>query len=146
MFNVIRLLGLNGAGKTTTLEILTGELYSTSGHVYLNGCDIETKRAGATKSLGYCPQFDSLAEYLSVEQCLQLFANLRGVRRDKVDVVVREFISLFKLDEYRHKLVQNLRWATFHFILKFLRCANNEKRKFLIKINPIFLWKFYILN
>lgn len=103
------LLGLNGAGKTTTIEILTGEKKATAGHAYVNGFDIDSNKLQAIRSLGFCPQFEYLPEFLTVNQTLTLFANLRGIKHPKISKIVEEFIYAFKLTEFKNKLVQNLR-------------------------------------
>ena len=64
-------MGLNGAGKTTTFKILTGELAATSGQSFINGFDINQSRSQALQNLGFCPQFDCLPEYLTVEHTLR---------------------------------------------------------------------------
>nr|UOU03317.1 ATP-binding cassette subfamily A3-like 4 [Brachionus rubens] len=102
------LLGLNGAGKTTTIGILTGELRATSGDAFVNSYDINREKLRAIRSLGFCPQFEYLPEFLTVKQALDLFANLRGIKSWRVNKIVEEFISAFKLSEFRNKLVQNL--------------------------------------
>lgn len=102
------LLGLNGAGKTTTFSILTGQLKPTSGKAFINGKDIINDLFGARNSLGFCPQFDQLPEYLTVKQSLVLFAKLRGLYSEKLKDNINDIISAFKLDEFTDKLVQNL--------------------------------------
>lgn len=104
------LLGLNGAGKTTTIEILTGEQKATSGYAYVNGFDIDSDKLKAIRSLGFCPQFEYLPEFLTVNQALTLFANLRGIKHSEIKKIVEEFIYAFKLTEFKNKLVQNLRY------------------------------------
>ena len=93
----------------TTFKILTGELNSTSGNAYINGYDINKNRFNARRSLGYCPQFDYLPEYLTVEESLTLFAKLRGLDDNGVKLSVSDLIKVFKLGEFSKKLVQNLR-------------------------------------
>jgi len=112
-----RLLGLNGAGKTTTIEILTGQKRSSDGKAYLNGFDISSNLMNAIKSLGFCPQFDYLPEFLTVKQSLELFLNLRGVKSSVAKMVLKEFMNAFKLNEFANKLVQNLRLIFFRLFL-----------------------------
>ena len=109
LFKLKRLLGVNGAGKTTTLSILIGQMKSSNGHAFINGYNIEKDRFQAIKSLGFCPQFDYLPEFLTVEQSLRLFAKLRGLRGSDIDVIIKDFMDAFKLNEFHNKLVQNLR-------------------------------------
>jgi len=102
------LLGLNGAGKTTTFKILTGELNPSSGNAYINGFDLNKNRISARRSLGFCPQFDYLPEYLTVKQTLTLFAKIRGLDSKELVIMVDELIKVFKLNEFTDKLVQDL--------------------------------------
>lgn len=102
------LLGLNGAGKTTTFKILTGELTATSGEAFINGYDISKERSKARRSLGFCPQFDYLPEYLTVEETFQLYAGLRGLDSSKIPSILNDMIKVFKLNEMTKKRVQDL--------------------------------------
>jgi ATP-binding cassette subfamily A (ABC1) protein 3 len=104
---------MNGAGKTTTLDILTGQQWATSGHAYINGRDIvSSSSSSSSSSLGLCPQYDYLPEYLTVRESLELFANLRQVSSSVVQRVVDEYLQMFRLTEYEHKLVQVLSGGT----------------------------------
>lgn len=103
------LLGLNGAGKTTTIQVLTGQLEPSCGMAFVNGHDISKDRLEAIRSLGYCPQFDYLPEYLTARESLELYANLRGLKRTFTKQIIDDFINAFKLNEFQNKLVQNLR-------------------------------------
>ncbi len=101
---------MNGAGKTTTLKILTDEEKATAGFPYVNGINVSKNILKKNLSLGFCPQFDYLPDFMTVEEVLYLFANLRGIRPgSKIDIIVKEFIDIFKLTEFRHRLSQNLR-------------------------------------
>jgi ABC-type multidrug transport system ATPase subunit len=101
---------MNGAGKTTTLDILTGQQWATSGHAYINGRD--NVSSSSSLSLGLCPQYDYLPEYLTVRESLELFANLRQVNSNVLKRVVDEYLQMFRLNECEHKLVQVLSGGT----------------------------------
>jgi ABC-type multidrug transport system ATPase subunit len=101
------LLGLNGAGKTSTLQILIGELDSTSGDARLNGRS--AKKGSHVENLGYCPQTDYLPEHLNVKESLELYACIRGLKRANIPEIVDNIIENFKLDSFKNTLVQNLR-------------------------------------
>lgn len=102
------MLGLNGAGKSTTFKILTGELSATKGEAFINGYDIKTDRSKARRSLGFCPQFDYLPEYLTVTETFHLYAGLRGLESKTINKTVDELTKVFKLNEMTKKMVQNL--------------------------------------
>ena len=54
------LLGRNGAGKSTTLNILTGCLAPSSGHVEIDGIDLWTDPVQAKRKIGYAPELPPL--------------------------------------------------------------------------------------
>ena len=106
--NNLSLLGKNCAGKTTLIKMLIGEINSTKGKVFIDGFDLYHNFASARQSLGYCPQFDYLPEYLTVQQCFELFADLRGLTVETIPNVLDDLIKVFTLEEHRHKLINNL--------------------------------------
>ena len=101
---------MNGAGKTTTFKMLTGEIGATSGQAFINNFDIVAEKSKARRSLGFCPQFDYLPEYLTVEETFQLFADLRGLDTNEIKYILNDLLQVFKLHEFSNKFVQNLRY------------------------------------
>jgi ATP-binding cassette subfamily A (ABC1) protein 3 len=101
-------LGINGAGKSTTMKVLTGEIAPTNGFVTLGGYDLSRDRDKARRVVGYCPQFDSLHDLLTVEEQLELYARLKGIPSNRVGKAVDQKIEEVGLTEYRHKLTRGL--------------------------------------
>ena len=54
--HVYGFLGPNGAGKSTTMNIMTGCLSATSGHVRIDGHDIFDEPDQAKRLIGYLPE------------------------------------------------------------------------------------------
>ena len=54
--HVYGFLGPNGAGKSTTMNIMTGCLSATGGHVRIDGHDIFEEPDRAKKLMGYLPE------------------------------------------------------------------------------------------
>ncbi|HEX7077537.1 MAG TPA: ABC transporter ATP-binding protein [Candidatus Eisenbacteria bacterium] len=77
---VFGFLGPNGAGKTTTIKMLTGLLRPTSGACTVGGLDLKTETEAIKQSIGYMSQLFSLYPDLSVEENIDFFAGLYGVR------------------------------------------------------------------
>ncbi len=61
--------------------------------------------------MGYCPQFDSLFEYLTVHQTLNLFASLKGVRGKEAESAVTTLMKTLLLEQYKDKLMKDLRYT-----------------------------------
>ncbi len=76
---VTGLIGPDGAGKTTLMRLAAGLLVPDDGTMRLLGFD-PTRQARAVQSrLGYMPQRFGLYEDLSVQENLDLYADLHGV-------------------------------------------------------------------
>ncbi|HOX58219.1 MAG TPA: ATP-binding cassette domain-containing protein [Candidatus Paceibacterota bacterium] len=73
------LVGPDGAGKTTLIRLMAGLLPPSSGTIRVDGCD-PIRDAGKLRAfIGYMPQKFGLYEDLSVQENLELHADLRGV-------------------------------------------------------------------
>ncbi|HZF97456.1 MAG TPA: ATP-binding cassette domain-containing protein [Pseudoxanthomonas sp.] len=73
------LVGPDGAGKTTLIRMLAGLLAPTSGSVRVLGLEPQRDAAALRARTGYMPQRFGLYEDLSVQENLNLHADLRGV-------------------------------------------------------------------
>ena len=105
---VFGFLGINGAGKTTTLKILSGEDIPTLGTARLDGLDILREQIKVRRLLGYCPQFDSVLELLTVREHLELYGRIKGVPEPRLARVVEAKIVEFDLVNYANKLAGSL--------------------------------------
>ncbi|XP_039258702.2 phospholipid-transporting ATPase ABCA1-like isoform X1 [Styela clava] len=97
------LLGVNGAGKTTTFKMLTGDEMATAGDAKICGMSINQNIRAVQQNSGYCPQFDALNSHLTGFEHLQLYARLRGVPPEEVDVVANWGVNKLGLKQYAHK-------------------------------------------
>ncbi len=98
------LLGVNGAGKTTTFKSLTGEITPTSGEISINGMDIERDFGKIRKLIGYCPQHDAIFDQMTVEEHLDYYARIKGIRKELIAPLVEKQIREMNLEEHRKKL------------------------------------------
>jgi ABC-2 type transport system ATP-binding protein len=103
MFGVI---GPDGAGKTTLLRLICGLLPADRGEVRLFGADPFRAHRAATAAIGYVSQQFSLYGDLSIDENIEFFARLHGVR----DFASRRqrLLELTGLVRFRDRLADRL--------------------------------------
>lgn len=79
--DVAGLLGVNGAGKSTTLAVIAGVLAPDSGHVRLEGRDINEDDRAVRFHIGWVPENVPLWPELTVAEALDACGRLRGLSR-----------------------------------------------------------------
>jgi ABC-2 type transport system ATP-binding protein len=73
------LVGPDGAGKTTLIRLAAGLMAADSGKLTVLGMDVSNKAQAVQERLGYMPQRFGLYEDLTVQENLDLYADLHGV-------------------------------------------------------------------
>ncbi|HSI82528.1 MAG: ATP-binding cassette domain-containing protein [Candidatus Methylacidiphilales bacterium] len=98
------LVGPDGAGKTTMIRLMGGLLEATKGTVRVLDMDPIKDSSGLRQAIGYMPQKFGLYEDLSVQENLNLYADLRGVlgkEREESFGRLLEFTSLQRFTDRR---------------------------------------------
>ena len=76
-------VGPDGAGKTTLLRLAAGLLKPDTGTLKVLGIDVAADPQAVQNRISYMPQRFGLYEDLSVQENLDLYADLHGVARDE---------------------------------------------------------------
>ncbi|ELY4721873.1 ATP-binding cassette domain-containing protein [Cronobacter sp. 153480017-3] len=95
--SVTGLVGPDGAGKTTLMRILAGLMRQDDGRVQVLGLDPIAEENALHAVLGYMPQKFGLYEDLTVQENLNLYADLRSVTgavREQTFARLLEFTAL----------------------------------------------------
>ena len=80
---LIALVGPDGAGKTTFLRLVSGLMRAQAGSMTVLGVDVAREPQQVQDSISYMPQRFGLYEDLSVQENLDLYADLHGLRQDE---------------------------------------------------------------
>ena len=87
-------LGVNGAGKSTTINILSGQLSKNSGHVVINGMELDSNSKEIKRDIGVVFQNSALDAALTVRENLESRAALYGIFGKELDCRIAELSSL----------------------------------------------------
>ena len=55
------------------------------------------------RHLGYCPQFDALVERMTGRENLTMFARIRGLPEERIQLEVQEKLDLLDLNDHADK-------------------------------------------
>ncbi|SBV98333.1 putative transporter fused subunits of ABC superfamily: ATP-binding components [uncultured delta proteobacterium] len=105
---VTALVGPDGAGKTTLLRIIAGLMAADAGTVLLEGRDPAGNGELLAETIGYMPQKFGLYEDLTVQENLDLYADLRGLAKDAREGRYRELLAMAGLEPFRERLAGKL--------------------------------------
>lgn len=105
---VAGLVGPDGAGKTTLMRLLAGLLVPTSGQVRVNQLDPVHDSSRLKEFIGYMPQRFGLYEDLSVQENLDLHADLRGVTGSDRQHSLERLLKLTDLHRFTSRLAGRL--------------------------------------
>ena len=90
------LVGPDGAGKTTFLRLIAGLYEPTAGSLEVLGMDVAKDPQSVQDRISYMPQKFGLYEDLSIQENLDLYADLHGV---PMDVRKERFARLLKITD-----------------------------------------------
>ena len=94
------LLGPDGAGKTTLMRLAAGLLLPDAGQVLVFGADSRKAAADIHSKIGYMPQRFGLYEDLTVQENLDLYADLQGLSRTESRNRQQELLKLTALGPF----------------------------------------------
>ncbi|MDC9810874.1 ATP-binding cassette domain-containing protein [Rhizobium binxianense] len=102
------LVGPDGAGKTTLIRLMTGLMLPDTGAVEVLGLDTRKNAAGIQAAIGYMPQRFGLYEDLSVQENLDLYADLRGLPKSERASAFDELLAFTDLKRFTGRLAGKL--------------------------------------
>ncbi|WP_291426242.1 ATP-binding cassette domain-containing protein [Acidocella sp.] len=105
---VIGLIGPDGAGKTTLMRLIAGLLRADSGNIRVFGTDVAADPLKVQGMIAYMPQRFGLYEDLSVQENLDLYADLQGVAPEARAARYAELLHMTGLAAFTTRLAGKL--------------------------------------
>src|SRR5215471_4094010 len=102
------LVGPDGAGKTTLIRLATGLMTADSGELKILGVDVASDPQQVQDRIGYMPQKFGLYEDLSVQENLDLYADLHGVTAGERRQRYPRLMEMTALGSFTHRLAGRL--------------------------------------
>lgn len=127
-------LGPNGAGKSTTIRMLCGILTPTSGEGTVGGFDITKDQEKIKENIGYMSQKFSLYDDLKVEENIEFYAGVYGIKRSEIPAREKEILRLADIESLRTSLTKTLSGGVKQRLA--LGCAILHKPKIIFLDEP----------
>lgn len=97
-------LGPNGAGKTTTIKMIIGLLEPNQGEIWVNGIDVLKNKKLIYEDIGVVFELPNLYMRASIKNNLKIFAELYGLKDDRINEVMEDLQLCDKQDVKVEKL------------------------------------------
>ncbi|MEH6756687.1 MAG: ATP-binding cassette domain-containing protein [Parasphingorhabdus sp.] len=102
------LVGPDGAGKTTLIRLLAGLMKPNDGKILVDGIDVTADPESVYQRIGYMPQRFGLYEDLSVQENLNLYADLRDLDKNERQDTFGRLLDFTDLARFTGRLAGNL--------------------------------------
>ncbi|PWQ93836.1 ABC transporter ATP-binding protein [Leucothrix arctica] len=105
---VTGLIGPDGAGKTTLMRLISGLLVPASGAIEVVGIDVISDPLAVQSQLGYMPQRFGLYDDLTVQQNLDLYADLQNIAYKDRQPRFDQLMNMTGMSPFTKRLAGNL--------------------------------------
>ena len=105
---LMALVGPDGAGKTTLMRLVAGLMKADSGTLTVLDVDVAVDPQQVQSRVGYMPQKFGLYEDLTVQENLDLYADLHGVTGQRRQERYARLLEMTALGPFMHRLAGRL--------------------------------------
>ncbi|MGN0369524.1 MAG: ATP-binding cassette domain-containing protein [Butyrivibrio sp.] len=106
--HVYGFLGPNGAGKSTTMNIMTGCLSATEGHIRIDGHDIFEEPKAAKRLIGYLPEQPPLYMNETPMDYLRFVGEAKGLRGAELAEQMDNVVEQTGIEKVKNRRISTL--------------------------------------
>lgn len=106
--HVYGFLGPNGAGKSTTMNIMTGCLSATDGHIRIDGHDIFDEPQEAKKLIGYLPEQPPLYMNETPLDYLTFVGKAKGLHGEVLSQQIGQVVEQTGIGQVKNRRISTL--------------------------------------
>ena len=106
--HVYGFLGPNGAGKSTTMNIMTGCLSATDGHIRIDGHDIFDEPQEAKKLIGYLPEQPPLYMNETPRDYLTFVGKAKGLHGEALSQQIGQVVEQTGIGQVKNRRISTL--------------------------------------
>lgn len=97
------ILGPNGAGKSTLMNIITRNISSDEGDIYLDGQDVKEIKNQYIGHIGYMPQQQAVFDNLTLIRFMYYIAALKGIKKRDAEIQIEDLLCRVELWNERNR-------------------------------------------
>jgi ABC-2 type transport system ATP-binding protein len=105
---IFGLVGSDGAGKSTLLRMIATMIKPVSGTILIDGLDAVSEKKQVKKRIGYMPQRFGLYQDLTVNENIDFFMDIYGIRGDERKKRKERYLSFSNLLPFADRQAGNL--------------------------------------
>ncbi|XP_037547640.1 ATP-binding cassette sub-family A member 5 [Nematolebias whitei] len=106
---VLGLLGPNGAGKSTVMHMLSGDTEPTAGQILMGDYSTEFSPVDSPLDhVGYCPQVNPLWPRVTLQEHLEIYAAIKGLKGHDVPDIIKRVSNALELKDHLNKQTKTL--------------------------------------
>uniref|UniRef100_A0A8C2WZ13 ABC transporter domain-containing protein n=1 Tax=Cyclopterus lumpus TaxID=8103 RepID=A0A8C2WZ13_CYCLU len=106
---VLGLLGPNGAGKSTIMHMLSGDTEPTAGQILMGDYGTDFLPVdNPLEHVGYCPQVNPLWPRITLQEHLEIYAAVKGLRGEDVPGIIKRVVNALELKDHLNKQAKTL--------------------------------------
>lgn len=103
---IFALLGPNGAGKTTLVKLMLNLMHSDSGHISINGFDVNNKNS--RQGVAFIAEKFTFFPFYTAKGVLEFFGKMKGIEGEELNSQVEAALERLQMTELTNRKLSRM--------------------------------------